>query len=330
MARSISDIAKLAGVSKTAVSIVMNGKAESHGISKATAEKIIKIARENHYSPSNLARGLRLKRTNAFGMVVPDLNNWFFSQLSQAIDNILRAQGYKLYITSSFYDEGSEHKIIQDFLSWHLDGLIVASVAKQDKEAEDVFDQKTPVVFIDRVIESKYISWVSSDNFLGSYELINHLCTQGVKQICYLGGTRNVSTLINRMDGYKQALKNNHINFDPELVFEGGATPADGYKQAQKMYKKFKGFPAAIYTSSCDFMLGLLQFIKDQCREIPKGLKICTFDDDPMLDFLNIRVHSARQNVTKMAEAALRLLNEAASDNRVKKHEIIRPDIIIR
>ena len=327
---SIKDIAKRARVSTTTVSVVMNGRSKDYGISAKTQERIKKIAAQYNYTPSNLARGLRLKNTKAYGLIVPDLSNWFFSEIAQALEGILNKNGYKLYITSSQYSEDTEFQKVADLMSWNIDGLIIASVMQRDRLAKRVERHNTPIVYIDRRVESDQISWVASNNFKGSYDLVNHICERGAREICYVGGEHSVSTLKNRLAGYKQALKDNGIPYKKELVFEKGSTPQDAYELMSRIHKKWNGFPEAIYTASCDYMMGLLQYIRKQRLELPPGIKLGTFDDNIALDFMEVKIDSVAQDVQAMAAAAYKLMRRAQKGTRNVMHEIIEPKLILR
>jgi LacI family sucrose operon transcriptional repressor len=327
---SIQEIAKLAGVSKTTVSAVLNNRGDQYGISPETQRKIRDIAQKFHYTPDNMARGLRLKKTQTIGIVVPDLSNWFFSQLCESLQKVVKSAGYRLYITSSNYNEKQERSTINDLLAWNVDGLIVASMMRKEQIPQNFLNNQTPVIYVDRRIESKNISWVASDNFQGSYELINYMCSTGVQEICYLGGERIISTFQNRFEGYRRAIEDHDIHFNPDLVFESGFTASDGYQLMKTMLKRRNGFPEAIFAASCDFMIGLLQFIKDEVDEIPSTLHIGTYDNHSLLDFLSVKIPSVQQDTHRMALAAFTLIQKAINGEGDVKHQIIPPQLIIR
>lgn len=327
---SLQEIARLAGVSKTTVSVVLNNRGEQYGISAKTQRRVREIAQRFNYAPNKMARGLRLKKTQTIGLVVPDLSNWFFSQLSGSFQDVVAEAGYHLYITSSNYDEKEEHKTINDLLAWHIDGLIVASMMKKEQIPQNFLHSQVPIVYIDRRIESENISWVASDNIQGAYDLVSYLCSTGVQEIYYLGGLETLSTFIHRVEGYRRALEDHGIHFNPDLVFERGFTAADGYALMKNIVKQRNGFPEAIFAASCDFMVGLLQFIKDEVKEIPHTLKIGTYDNHELLDFLSVKIPSVQQDTTRMALAAFDVLKRAMNGERNVQHQIIPTQLIIR
>ena len=327
---SLQDIAKLAGVSKTTVSAVLNDRSEQYGISLKTQENVKEIVQRFNYSPNKMARGLRMKKTQTIGLVLPDLVSWFFPPLSKAIQQVVRKAGYRLYITSSSYNEKEEYAVINDLLAWHIDGLIVASMMKKERIPKNFLHSQVPIVYIDRRIESDNISWVASDNEQGAYDLVSHLCSTGCREIYYLGGLETISTFINRLKGYRRALEDHDIRFNPDLVFENGYTPADGYALMKKIVKERNGFPEAIFTAADHFMVGLLEFVKDYGGEIPLDMKLGTYDNHELLDFLSIKISSVQQDAKCMALAAFDILERAMNGERNVQHQIISPQIIIR
>lgn len=327
---SIQDIAKLAGVSKTTVSVVLNNRARQYGISRKTEQKVRDVAQKFNYTPHNMARGLRLTKTHTIGMVVPDLSNWFFSQLCGAFQDIVSQAGYRLYITSSNYDEQREYELIKDLLAWNIDGLLVASMMPRDQVPHNVLDNRTPVVYVDRQIKSDYVSWVASDNRQGAYDLVSYLCSKGVREVFYLGGARVISTFLNRFEGYCQALQDHGIAFTPEWVYEAGATASDSYRLMKTMLAQRSGLPEAIFAASCDFIVGLLQFMKDEVGEIPVTLLLGAYGDHQLLDFLAVKIPSVQQDTDRMAHEAFGLLEQAMNGERHIEHSIIPTRLIIR
>ena len=328
---SLQEIARLAGVSKTTVSVVLNNRGEQYGISAETQQRVKEIAKRFNYAPNKMARGLRLKKTQTIGLVIPDLSNWFFSQIAGFLYEVVAEAGYHLYVTSSKFNEKEEYKTINDLLAWHIDGLIVASMMKKEQIPQNFLHSQVPIVYIDRRIESENISWVASDNRQGAYNLISYMCSTGIREICYLGANRTISTLIDRLEGYRQALDEHGIRFDSDLVvFTNGFTAADGYQLVKTLVKQRNGFPEAIFAASCDFMVGLLQFIKDEVKEIPPTLKIGTYDNHELLDFLSVKIPSVQQDTKRMALAAFDVLKRAMSGERNVQHQIISTRLIIR
>jgi len=333
VSKTISEIADIAGVSKTTVSLVINGRGEAYRISKKTQRKIRSIVEDNNFVPDQYARGFRLKKTQTIGLVVPDLTNWFFSQISYEIEALARKLDHQLLIACSDDDEDTEFKVIKNLHARRIDGLIIASVMRKDTITKEILNLNIPVVYIDRRIESENVSWVSSDNYQGAYDLINHMCSCGLQKICFLGGLENISTSKNRLRGYRDALDANGLFYDPSMVHQEDYTISSGYKMAERALADQAGKVDGIFTSSLTLLEGTLKYFRDNKKNLnrtPHLIQIGTYDDHPFLDYLSINISSVRQDIGKMAEVAVEMTRDMLDGKEVTKHEVVRPSLIIR
>jgi len=333
VSKTISEIADIAGISKTTVSLVINGRGDAYRISKKTQQKIRAVVKDNNFVPDQYARGFRLKKTQTIGLVVPDLTNWFFSQISDEIEALARKFDHQVLIACSDDNENTEFKVINNLHARRIDGLIVASVMRKDTITKEILNLNIPVVYIDRRIESANVSWVSSDNYQGAYDLINYMCNSGLRNICFISGIENISTSKNRLRGYRDALDANGINFEPSMVYQGNYTISSGYEMAERAITDKTRTIDGIFTSSLPLLEGTLKYIKDN-KEIldmlPNPVQICTYDDHPFLDYLSINITSVKQDIGKMAGGAIAMLRDMLKGKEVTRHEIIMPKLIIR
>jgi LacI family sucrose operon transcriptional repressor len=330
MSKTIEDIARQAGVSKTTVSMVINGRGSEYRISQQTQRKILDIVKEENYTLDQYARGFRLQKTQTIGLVVPDLTNLFFSQISYETEYFARKFNHQVLVACTDDHEETEYEVIKNLHARRVDGLIVASVMKKDKITKDVLNLKIPVVYIDRRIESDNVSWVASNNYQGAFDLINHICSSGIREIYYLGGLKNISTSINRLKGYQDALEKNGIRFESERVFQKDYTIASGYELAKEMFEHRNGMPEAFFTAALTLLEGSLRFIQEKIGEIPAETKIVTYDDHPFLDYLSVKISSVRQDTQNIARTAFEMIYDMLSGKQIVQHKIIAPKMIIR
>ncbi len=330
MGKTIEQIAEMAGVSKTTVSLVMNGRGTEYRISQATQQRIREIVDRESFTPDQYARGFRMKKTQTIGLVVPDLTNWFFSKISHEIEQVARQYDHHVLITCSDDEEDTETKAIRNLVDRRVDGLIVASVMKKDRITREISNLKIPVVYIDRRIESDMVSWVASNNYQGAYDLINHMCSQGAEEIYYIGGLKDISTSRNRLKGYRQALEDNGVPFDAKKVFHDDYTIAAGYRLTAKSSEHCGGMPGAFFTASFTLLEGALQFIRETTGGIPDNLRIGTYDDHPLLDFFSTKISAVRQDTSSMARTAFEMILDALADKKVIQHRIVEPKLVVR
>ena len=330
MSKTIDEIADIAGVSKTTVSLVINGRGEAYRISKKTQKKILGIVEDNKYVPDQYARSFRLKKTQTIGLIVPDLTNFFFSKISHEIESLAREFDHQILIACSDDDEDTELKVISNLLARRIDGLIIASVMKKDIITKDILNLKIPAVYIDRCIESENISWISSDNYRGAYDLIHHMCGSGLKKICFLGGIKSISTSKNRLRGYRDALEANGISFDPSLVYQSNYTTSSGYDMAEQALTDKTRAVDGLFTSSLTLLEGTLRYVRDHGEQVSNSLQIGTYDDHPFLDYLSINISSVRQDTGRMAAVAVDMIRDMLAGKDGIKQEVIKPELVIR
>lgn len=330
MSKTIDEIADIAGVSKTTVSLVINGRGEAYRISKKTQKKILGIVEDNKYVPDQYARSFRLKKTQTIGLIVPDLTNFFFSKISYEIESLAREFDHQILIACSDDNEDTELKVISNLHARRIDGLIIASVMKKDKITKDILNLQIPVVYIDRRIESENISWISSDNYQGAYDLIHHMCGGGLKKICFLGGIESISTSKNRLRGYRDALKANGISYDPSLVYQSNYAASAGYNMAGEALTNKTRKVDGLFTSSLTLLEGTLKYLRDNSEQVSGNLQIGTYDDHPFLDYLSINISSVRQDIGRMAGAAVEMIRDMLAGKDVIKHEVVKAELVIR
>ncbi|HSY75870.1 MAG TPA: LacI family DNA-binding transcriptional regulator, partial [Bacteroidia bacterium] len=217
---SLKDIAESLNVSKTLVSLVLNNKADEWGISEETQKKVRKKAEELNYYPNQMARGLRTGKSNIIGLVVADISNPFYAKISRTIEFEVARLGYHLLVCSSDEVEEKEIKLIELLRDrQRVEGLIVATTQQNAEQFNQLKKQQYPLVFIDRKLPGFSASYVGVDNNKGAYQMVEHLIKSGMKKIGMVNiSPMHLSTLNERVDGYKDALKKNGIKFNNDWV----------------------------------------------------------------------------------------------------------------
>jgi LacI family sucrose operon transcriptional repressor len=327
---SIDEIARLAGVSKTTVSLILNNKAEQHRISPATEQNVKRITKRMGYRPSALARGFRMKRTSTMGLIVGDVKNWFSSLLEKSIEEEARRHGFNLVIASSNDDASVEREVVADLTARSVDALIVVSVHRNNGEYRKININKTPVIFVDRRVSGPGSVCVESDNFNAARNLIRNLFRQGHRNIAFIGGIRDFPTNKDRYKGYLAAHVRSGKTPFGQLRQHGSFTPESGYHSARKLFTGHGIMPDALFTASFTLLEGVLLYLKELRKKDRPRIKIATFDDHPLLDFLPFGIDSVKQDCTVMGRSAVELALKAIKGERPLKNRIIKSTMIVR
>lgn len=220
MAVSIRNIAEELGLSKATVSWILSGKGEERGFSAATISKVKKHAKKVGYRPNLIARSLSKGYTQTIALIIPSISDPFYSQMAQGVEARATETGYVVILGSSEGDDRKEGKLIQTLRSQQVAGLIVAPTNKSDSTIEDMLKDRFPFVLIDRYVKGLHSNYVIFDNEESSYDLVFHLCDSGCRKIALITTDTHLSIMEMRMSGYRHALSEYGINYDPGLAVE--------------------------------------------------------------------------------------------------------------
>lgn len=332
---SLADIAKALGVSKTLVSLVLNGRGDRHGISPQTQEKVLDKAKELNYTPNPIARGLRTGKSNTIGLIVTDISNIFVAKMARSIEDKVREHGYNLIICSSDEDKTRENALIQQLRGWQVDGLIVMS-AQDDKKVFDEIKNSTPLVLIDRHIAKLESNYVGVDNYESSFQAIEHLIELGYKRIGLFTITpTHISPIADRERGYKDALREHNIRafqkYTQSIPFNDITNAvAASLKELLEMPKPID----ALFVVNNSIALACLRYIKQHQIEVPKQLALLSFDDIEAFRFSTPTITAVAQPIKNIGEEAVKLLFKqisTKSDETFKPKQIVLPgELIIR
>ena len=301
----LSDIARLAGVSVTTASYVINGKAAQQRISKATVARVEAIVLEHGFTPNPQAAGLRSRHTRTLGFILPDLENPSYARIAKLLEQGARAHGYQLLIASSDDDAASEWQLLQLFRARRCDALFVAScLPASDDSYRELQAKGTPVIAIDRMMDPAQFCSVISDDRNASLQLTQSLLLPKPRHIALIGARPELSISQARTEGFNTAL----ADFDGAVLVEHSEyfSREGGQHSMLALLDKLGHLPDALVTTS----YVLLQGVFDVLQERPvdsQALHLGTFGDTQLLDFLPLPVNAMAQQHNMIASKALEL-----------------------
>ncbi|SDQ86678.1 LacI family DNA-binding transcriptional regulator [Pseudovibrio sp. Tun.PSC04-5.I4] len=308
MAKKPDEIAKALGVSITTVRLVLGGKAEKYRISKATQARINEYVAEHGVKFDLTARSLKLKRTNTFGLIIPRLSNPFFAKLSEELEHRCRKQGYQLIISCSNSDEETEKTLVNGLVQRNVDGLFVVSSTVQSQQYLGKTISK-PLVFLDRGYGQTKAPVITSSNFEGGKDLSTAISAYAEGEPVYflIGGCQQ-PTIMERARGYAQVMPEGQkagwiINSERNRT-------SDGEQMMLALWDKLGKAPQNLMVSSLPVLEGALAVLRGKLGHIPADMRLATFDENQMLDFLPNEIWSLKQNEAEWATAALQAMKE--------------------
>ena len=217
---TISDVAKLAGVSTATVSHTINN---TRYVSGETKEKVYQAIAELGYTPDASARSFRTGKKKTIGFIVPDISNKFFATMIESVENQLSAHGYHLIIANTKEDMDREETNIRLLTAGLVDGLLIATTIDDFQRFDSLIPAGFPVVLVDRVFDGQKYSSVSVSNFQPIYRSVCRLAGKGAKRVGIIGGLPRLSTTKERISAYQQAVADCGLPADESLILYGNS-----------------------------------------------------------------------------------------------------------
>ncbi|RJG09069.1 catabolite repressor/activator [Pseudomonas cavernicola] len=302
----LSDIARLAGVSVTTASYVINGKAEQKRISPATVERVQAVVDEHGFKPNPQAAGLRSRQTRTLGFILPDLENPSYARIAKLLEQGARARGYQLLIASSDDEAESERQLLKLFRARRCDALIVASCLPEgDVSYRRLLDEGLPVIAVDRVLDPQRFCSVVSDDRQACLQLTQSLLQPPPRHIALLGARPELTISKERCAGFQQAV----AGFSGEVLIEHGDSFSRdcGRRLMGDLLDRLGYLPDALITTAYVLLAGVLDALRER-GDWPGQLRVGTFGDTQLLDFLPLPVNSMYQQHEVIAAQVLQLV----------------------
>lgn len=327
---TIKDVAKLGGVSVATVSRVINNYPF---VSEKTRKKVQQIIDKLGYKPDTIARSLVTRKSGTIGVIFWDIANPFNIEIVRVIEDKCRKSNYQAIFCSTGGNYAVQAKCIDLLLQKNTEGFIFASAYLHDPEIEKLLLRKSPpIVLINRKLRTELVDYVVADNLKGAYLAVSHLIGHGHRQIACVTGLTDISTGLERLEGYKKALSEHGIPIREDLIIRGDFRQESGHKAAKKILSFQKNRPTAIFCSN-DFMaLGMMEEFWKQGIKVPQDFALIGFDDIHISSFKFIELTTVSQRRSDIAKKAVDILAKKISNPASNKYYRItlKPKLIIR
>jgi LacI family transcriptional regulator len=305
---TILDIARIAGVSRTTVSRVLNQKGE---VDPATRERVQRVIDEQGFVPSMAAAELAGGRSHLIGMLVPTFTWPIISELLRGIAEVINNTPYEL-VLYSFNEEDlrrDQSSIVKRLLTTQLtSGILAVFPGRFSAQLTRLYQQGLPVVIIDDQAEQT-TPWVRADNVTGAYLAVQHLIQLGHRRIAHIQGPPAYLASHDRLAGYARALGEAGIPLDPDLVAIGDFLPPSGRTCAGKLFSlPPEKRPTAIFTATDQMAYGALIAADEHGLAVPGDVALVGFDDDAPSAHVRPPLTTIRQPSFEMGQRGIELL----------------------
>jgi LacI family transcriptional regulator len=305
---TIKDIASIAKVSATAVSMALNDRP---GVSKKTRKRIFSIAKKLDYQPNYAAKSLISKRSYTIGLIVNNIADPFYPELAWGIEEKANELGYSLLLCNSNRSLEGEKRSLETLSAKGVDGIIIATVTSDDPNLQPLIEDRFPFVLINRYslapeLENK-MDYVVLDNYACGYKGVKHFYQLGHNRVVQIAGDLNTSTAILRTKGAKKALKDHNMDPDPKLVVECGYVRNNAYT-ATKQLLAMKRRPTAIFAHDDYMALGVREAVLSEGLSIPNDVALMGVDDIEMASLSGVDLTTICQKKYEMGVMGVEIL----------------------
>ena len=324
---TIQDVADRAGVSTATVSHVLNN---TRFVSDETRSVVLEAIQELNYHPSAAARSLSSRKTQTIGMVISDITNIFFGRMIQGVLDVITPQDYNLILCTTGDILAKEEEYFQLLFGRAVDGVIAAAASHRWSAFQFVESGQIPIVFVDRMFEGLKGPYVGVDNERGAYEAVSHLVRNGHQRIGLVAGKAGMSSMEERFEGYKRALAENGIPFEPDLVvFE--ALSVEGGRVAALQLLSRADPPTALFSNNNQLTLGVLLAFQELHLQCPDDIALACFDDHPWSVVASPALTCVRQPDYEIGRVAANLLLDILAGVPVEQDRVIlSPELVVR
>ncbi|PUA18163.1 LacI family DNA-binding transcriptional regulator [Glaciimonas sp. PCH181] len=328
---TIKEVARVAGVSYTTVSHVLN---QTRPVSDSARERVVAAVASLGYVPSALARSLKSKTTGTIGLIIPNNTNPYFSEVARGIEDSCYAAGYSVILCNSDDDPAKQRDYLNMLLTKRCDGLIVATLGRADGEL--LRKMKVPTVLLDRarkdLADDLAIDLIAVDNVAGGALAAEHLLALGRKRIACIGGPAEIAISRERIAGLRNKLAQANTELAAAMCVYGDFTSAGGYAAACELLDlPLEERPDAIFCCNDLMAIGALRAAAERNIDVPQALAVVGFDDIDLAQFIHPPLTSVAQNTRKLGQltAACLLARIARPDMALQQHTIA-PELHVR
>jgi LacI family transcriptional regulator len=294
---------------------------------------VLASVRQLGYQPSALARSLRTKQSKTVGIIIPDITNPLFADVVRGAEDLFLQEGYTLIIGNSDGEARKEEQYYRTFCSKQVDGLLMV-VAPADQAPEYLRKhncEAIPVVYLDRLYRGLRGDGVMADNIGGSFGAVCHLLGRGHRRVAIITGPPQLQNARMRLDGYKRALEQYHVEVDNELVREGRFDVESGHDQTAALLS-LKNRPTGIFVSNALMTMGTLRALAELRVRCPEEIALVSFGDIFWFDLMRPSISAVAQPGYKLGTKAAEMLLKRLSGHLKgpPSHKVLETKLIVR
>lgn len=306
---TLKQIAETLGISITTVSKALKGYTD---VNENTRKSVLELAERLHYMPNSFAVNLRTQESKTIGLVIPEVVHHFFSNVIRGIIEEAEKNGYLVIILQSSESAAFEKKQIELLIQKRVDGIIISLSNESNNETylTQIISKEIPLVQFDKIAKLIPSSKVIINDQKAAYNAVSHLIAKGCKKIAHIRGPVNPQNAIDRFLGYKKALEDHNISFDPKLVYTcTNVTFEEGIDFAEQITKNHPDVDG-IFAITDLVAVGVLAYCNDNGIHVPQKIKLIGFSNWFMSQVVSPKLSTVEQPSFEMGKQAFNVLLE--------------------
>lgn len=324
---TIKDIARELDIGVNTVSRALNNKPD---VSPTTRARVLMAAQRMGYVPNTMAKAMVTRRTFSLGLLTTTPSNPMFAQLVDVIEEACSQRGYSLVLANSRERLADEEQALRTFRQQRVDGLLIVPVQGNYAHLQEAVRLGLPMVTVLRPLPQLGVDHVGYDNVEGAREVARHLISLGHRQIAIIREKGEITTVRDRLTGYRQALVQHGIELPPELCVETTLSFEGGYAATRDL--QARGCPFTALLLSNDIMApGVYAALREARREVPRDVAVAGFGNAPFSPFLNPPLTTVQTPITEVGRTAVELImNRLEGVEAAPQRVVLHPRLVVR
>lgn len=320
---TMRDVADLVGVTQPTVSYVINGTAN---ISEEVKERVNWAIKELNYKPNYYAVALKTNKSNTIGIIIPDITNAYYSVMVSIVEKTLIKEGYTIIINSTDYNKATEENALKQMILHDVEGVIVMYQFSNKRCWQYLRDSGKKVVVLEGGSACGEFPCINTDNYYGGYTAAKALLDEGRTKIAYVGQTSKIQALVDRCQGYKDAMKEYGQVEGIQIYKTDG--PADKWKEGKSIGKKIRDVDGIVVSSDV-ITVGILKTLLMSNIKVPQDISIIGYDDIPLAELFVPSLTTIAQPIDEMCRLAVEKLLKLLAGETVE-NQLLKPRLVIR
>jgi DNA-binding LacI/PurR family transcriptional regulator len=328
---TLKDIAKIAGVSTATASLALAGDPR---VNVKTKQHVEEVARRLKYVPNEIGRSLRAKKAETIALIFPNtphnaFTHPYFVQLLEGVSEVLVHNSFHLLLSASPSETDEAAAYDKILRNRRADGIILWPASIRDSNITKIIESGFPVVYLGKWHHDD-VNTIQRDDYGGAYAATEQLIKNGRKRIVHLSGPLDYQVSIDRIEGYKQALQDNKILFDPLLLVEGDFNMEKGYEVVQQLQLRSVQYDA-IFAGNDRMAIGAMRGLRSLGLSVPEDVAVIGCDNIEMATLTEPTLTSIHQPMHQIGKlAAEKIVSMLTGQPIAKPQEIVSSNLIIR